>query len=40
MLEWAQIGSILGVFASALGTLASAFNVLTQGLERKGAYEE
>jgi len=40
LLEWTQLGGIFGVFATAIGALATGFNTLTTALERKGAYDD
>jgi len=40
LLEWTQLGGIVGVFATAFGALTTGFNTLTTALERKGAYDD
>ena len=38
LLEWTQIGGIVGVFATAIGTISTAFNTLTTAYKTKGKF--
>lgn len=39
LLEWSQIGSIVGVFVTAFGAFATAFNTFTTAFKTKGNYD-
>lgn len=39
LLEWTQIGAIVGVFVTAFSTFATAFNTFTTALKTKGNYD-